>query len=252
MRIGDRKDREFDQYASSYAALLDDPLRDCFARDPLHFHRRKWLLLQRLLQKANISIASQRWLDVGCGRGELLEMAGHHFAQAMGCDPSAGMISHSDSFRIAHQPSLSELPFEDASVDFVTAVCVYHHVQGVARTLLSREIRRVLAPGGLCCIIEHNPLNPVTRAIVRRCPVDVDAELLTAQETSALLLLAGFEASTVEYFLYLPEQMFNVVGQVEGMLRKVPLGGQYALLARMITRTEDSPQFPAGSPRSST
>jgi SAM-dependent methyltransferase len=162
------------------------------------------------------------------------------------------MIAQSDSFRIAHQPSLSELPFEDASVDFVTAVCVYHHVHGVARTLLSREIRRVLAPGGLCCIIEHNPLNPVTRAIVRRCPVDVDAELLTAQETSALLLLAGFEASTVEYFLYLPEQMFNVVGQVEGMLRKVPLGGQYALLARMITRTEDSPQFPAGSPRSST
>jgi SAM-dependent methyltransferase len=232
MQIGDRKVREFDQYASSYVALLDDPLRDRFTRDPLHFHRRKWLLLQRLLQQANVSIAKQRWLDVGCGRGELLELAGHDFAQAVGCDPSAGMISQSDSFRITHQPSLSELPFEDASVDFVTAVCVYHHVHGVARTLLSSEIRRVLAPGGLCCIIEHNPLNPITQAIVRRCPVDVDAELLTAQEACALLLLAGFEASTVEYFLYLPEKMFNIVGRVEGMLRKVPFGGQYALLAR--------------------
>jgi SAM-dependent methyltransferase len=232
MRIGDRKVHEFDQYADSYAALIDDPLRDRFARDPLHFHRRKWLVLQRLLQQANVSIAKQRWLDVGCGRGEFLELAGHHFAQAMGCDPSAGMISQIDSLHITHQPSLSELPFEDASVDLVTAVCVYHHVHGAVRTLLSREIRRVLAPGGLCCIIEHNPLNPVTRAIVRRCRVDVDAELLTAQKMGTLLQLAGFEAATVEYFLYVPEKIFNLVGQVEGMLRKMPFGGQYALLSR--------------------
>jgi SAM-dependent methyltransferase len=232
MRIGDKKVREFDQYAGSYSALLDDPLRDRFARDPLHFHRRKWLVLRRLLGQANVSIAEQRWLDVGCGRGELLGMAGHHFAQALGCDPSVGMISHTDSLHITHQPSLSELPFEDASVDLVTAVCVYHHVHGAERTLLSREIRRVLAPGGLCCIIEHNPLNPVTRAIVRRCPVDVDAELLTAQEMRTLLLRAGFEVLTVDYFLYVPEKMFDVAGPVEGMLRKVPFGGQYAVLTK--------------------
>ncbi len=232
MRIGDRDVREFDRYAPSYADLLDDPLRDRFAMDPLHFHRRKWVLLQRLLKQAKVSIAKQRWLDVGCGQGELLELAGHHFGHAMGCDPSAGMIAQSDSFRISHQPCLSELPFEDASVDFVTAVCVYHHVHGAARMLLSREIRRVLAPGGLCCIIEHNRWNPITRAIVRRCPVDVDAELLTAQDAIALLRLAGFDALTVEYFLYFPEKIFQAVGRVERMLRKVPLGGQYALLAR--------------------
>ena len=44
----------------------------------------------------------------------------------------------------------------------------------------------MLVPGGLCCIIEHNPWNPATRTIVRRCPVDVDAELSTARETAAL------------------------------------------------------------------
>ena len=224
--------REFDQYAPAYSDLLDDPIRNRFAQDPLHFHRRKWLLLQRILRRANVSIAKQRWLDVGCGRGELLELAGHDFAEAMGCDPSAGMISQSDSFRRMHQPSLSELPFDDASVDFVTAVCVYHHVHGAARMSLSREIKRVLAPGGLCCIIEHNPLNPITRAIVRRCPVDVDAELLTAPDTRRLLLLAGFEALRVDYFLYFPEKIFNRVGKVEGMLSRISFGGQYALLAR--------------------
>jgi hypothetical protein len=47
-----------------------------------------------------------------------------------------------------------------------------------------------------------------------------------------LLQLAGFEAATVEYFLYVPEKIFNLVGQVEGMLRKMPFGGQYALLSK--------------------
>jgi hypothetical protein len=67
---------------------------------------------------------------------------------------------------------------------------------------------------------------------VRRCPVDLDAELLRATETSKLLLRAGFEATTVNYFLYFPERMFDRVGRVERILSKIPFGGQYAVLAR--------------------
>ena len=145
---------------------------------------------------------------------------------------SAKLLPASSSSSPLPQPTLVELPFGDASVDFVTAVCVYHHVHGAARTLLTREIRRVLTPGGLCCIIEHNPWNPVTRAIVRRCPVDVDAELLTARCATSLLKSTGFEALHLEYFLYFPELVFNRIAPVEGMLRKIPFGGQYALLAR--------------------
>jgi SAM-dependent methyltransferase len=223
---------EFDQYAPSYSELLDDPIRNRFAQDPVHFHRRKWLLMEKLLKRAGLTLSKQRWLDVGCGRGELLEIAGSHFAQAIGCDPSAGMLSSHRSFRLHKQPSLVELPFEDRSVDVVTAVCVYHHVHGLERTLLTREIERVLTPGGLCCIIEHNPWNPVTRAIVKRCPVDVDAEPLTARAASRLLREAGFQPLGTDYFLYLPEKIFQQFGFLEGMLRRPPLGGQYALLAR--------------------
>jgi SAM-dependent methyltransferase len=223
---------EFDQYAPSYAELLDDPLRNRFAKDPLHFHRRKWLLIEKLLKRAGVTLSTQRWLDVGCGRGELLELAGSHFAQAIGCDPSAGMLSSHPSFKTYEQPSLVELPFEDNSVDFVTAVCVYHHVHGAARTLLTREIKRVLTPGGLCCIIEHNPWNPVTRGIVKRCPIDADAELLIARATSRLLQQAGFQALSTDYFLYLPEKLLRQFYFLEGILGRVPFGGQYALLAQ--------------------
>lgn len=224
--------REFDQYASSYDELLEDPLRQQFSRDPLHFHRRKWNLLRRVLERGDVPIGKLRWLDVGCGRGELLDLAGHRFAQAMGCDPSEEMIAQSGAFQKRHQPSLSHLPFEDCSVDLVTAVCVYHHVHGAARLLLSREIWRVLAPGGLCCIMEHNPKNPLTRAIVRRCHVDVDAELLTAHETTSIVVSAGFVSPGVDYFLYFPERVFSRVGWSEKLLRRIPLGGQYALIAK--------------------
>ncbi|MES2222305.1 MAG: methyltransferase domain-containing protein [Acidobacteriota bacterium] len=223
---------EFDQYAPAYTDMLDDPIRKQFSKDPLHFHRRKWYLLRDMLEGAGRRVSAQRWLDVGCGQGDLLQLAGPHFAQATGCDPSSVMISRSNSFRVEHQPSFSRLPFKDASVDLVTAVCVYHHVHGAARAQLLEEMKRVLSPGGLCCILEHNPRNPITRAIVRRCPVDVDAELLPAEEVSDLLQVAGFKTVSTNYFLYLPETIFNRVGRVEKLLRKVPFGGQYAVLAQ--------------------
>ena len=224
---------EFDAYAPSYAELLDDPARNRFAQDPLHFHRRKWLLIKRLLNRAGVNVATQRWLDVGCGQGELLQLAGRNFAQATGCDPSAGMLSSQASIEVRKQPSPTELPFADGSVDFVTAVCVYHHVHGEARTGLTNEIRRVLTPGGMCCIIEHNPWNPATRAIVKRCPVDVDAELLNASAARTLLQASGFKPVSANYFLYFPESLFTRLSALESLLYKLPLGGQYALLARV-------------------
>ena len=223
---------EFDQYARSYADYLDDPLRCRFARDPLHFHRRKWLLIQKLLERAGMDPARSKWLDVGCGQGSLLEVAGKHFSQASGCDPSGSMLSSCASFSVREQTSPVALPYEDSSMDFVTSVCVYHHVHGNDRTLLTKEIRRVLAPGGLYCIVEHNPWNPVTRTIVGRCAVDVDAELLAAPNAARLMKNGGFDLLRTSYFLYLPEQLFGHLAAIESTLERVPLGGQYALLGR--------------------
>jgi SAM-dependent methyltransferase len=223
---------EFDRYAPSYSELLDDPMRNLFAHDPLHFHRRKWLLIRTLLKRFGVAAETQRWLDVGCGQGQLLELAGGNFREAAGCDPSAVMLPRYPSFTMREQPSQVELPFDDESFDFVSAVCVYHHVGTGARALLANEIKRVLVPGGLCCIIEHNPWNPVTQAIVRRCPVDVDAELLSARATRKLLENSGFEVLATDYFLFFPERLFNHLHWVEEKLHRLPFGGQYVSLAR--------------------
>jgi len=233
MPVDQKTSPEFDHYAETYDQLLDDPARRRFATDPLHFHRRKWPILRKLLDHMNRAPSELRWLDVGCGRGELLTLFGSNFQQAMGCDPSTGMLASSDQILTMRQTSPLQLPFADRSVDLVTAVCVFHHVHGEGRSLLTDEIRRVLAPGGLCCIIEHNPWNPVAKGIVKRCPVDADAELLTAAETRRLLQKSGFKARATEYFLYAPESLYRIFGPVESLLGKLPLGGQYAVLAQL-------------------
>ena len=223
---------EFDQYAPDYTRLLQDPIRDRFAGDSMFFHRRKWLLIRNFLRKRKIYVSGLSWLDVGCGQGELLKLAGSNFAHAAGCDPSKGMIQSGISGQICEQPSPAELPFPDQSFDFVTAVCVYHHVHGEQRALLTQSIRRVMRPGGLFCLIEHNPWNPVTRIIVRRCPVDWDAEFLTASRAASLLRSAKLDLLDTEYFLYFPEKMFSHIGVIETFLKKIPAGGQFALFCR--------------------
>jgi len=233
LQNNDRKDIEFDQFAPLYSELLNDPLRNCFTRDPIHFHRRKWILLERLLESVGAKPETMKWLDVGCGRGELLELGGKAFYQATGCDPSQSMLSLTNRYKTHTQSSPVELPFPDSSFDFVTAVCVLHHVHGEDRTLLMKEIRRVLIHRGFVCIIEHNPWNPVTRVIVKRCSIDVDAELLTARKASTLLAVSGFTTVRKEYFLYLPERYYNSWGASERVLSMLPFGGQYALLSHV-------------------
>jgi SAM-dependent methyltransferase len=232
MSVNQKTPPEFDEYAHSYNELLDDSLRRRFTQDPLYFHKRKCLLLEALLRSEGRDPSTMKWLDVGCGQGELLELAGKNFGEAVGCDPSAGMLAARSSFSMHKQLSPIALPFADKSIDFVTAVCVYHHVHGTDRIDLTHEIARVLKPGGLCCVIEHNPWNPVTRRIVKRCAVDVDAELLTARQANSIFRTSGFKILDTAYFLYFPEWLFDRCGALEAALGKVPLGGQYALLAK--------------------
>jgi hypothetical protein len=102
------------------------------------------------------------------------------------------------------------------------------------RPALTREASRILRRGGTFCIIEHNPLNPVTRLVVSRSPVDVEARLLRAGETCRLLEEQGFRVLKTQYFLFLPERLFERIGGVERALRWMPLGGQYAVFAQAL------------------
>jgi SAM-dependent methyltransferase len=223
---------EFDNYAATgYNKLLQDPLRDRFGGERFFFERKLWLL-RTLCEQYGKRTQSTRWLDVGCGEGTLLHIGGIHFAKVAGCDVSSGMIGDDKGLDVRQQPSARKIPFPDQSFDLVTAVCVYHHVELLDRPFLTAEIRRVLTSRGLFCIIEHNPLNPVARLIVRRSPIDIHAHLLSAEACRDLGRAAHLQVLMTRYFLYLPEFLYSRLPALEELLAPVPLGGQYAVLFR--------------------
>jgi SAM-dependent methyltransferase len=92
-----------------------------------------------------------RILDVGCGAGGMLEPLSR-YGSVTGVDMSAELVEfcHQRGFPDVVAGSAYELPAGDGSVDLVTLFDTIEHVPDDARAL--REVRRVLAPGGLVFI----------------------------------------------------------------------------------------------------
>jgi SAM-dependent methyltransferase len=223
---------EFDRYASHYQELLQDPLRDRFLQgDADFFARRKWALLQEYMQRTGRRPEKLSWLDLGCGQGDLLRYGSGRFEKLRGCDVSQEMIEACAGVETRLMEDPTRIPFEDASADLLTAVCVFHHIDLLSRLPLMKEIVRVLRPGGVFCLIEHNPRNPITRTIVKRTPVDANAILLTAGEGERLIAAAGLQPEATDYFLYLPSRIYDRAAWMEKWLRQAPFGGQYAVFA---------------------
>lgn len=225
-------DRQFDDFSATYEELLRDPLRDRFGGGGSQFfHGRKRELILQYFRRSGIDPHGLSWLDVGCGRGDLLDAMSDTFSRRAGCDPSAEMLRHVRTAEVRVQEDPRRLPWDDEAFDFVSAVCVLHHVPIEDRGALVREMTRVTRRGGTVCIIEHNPFNPATRAIVARTPVDADAILLRHTEVRQLLAAAGLSHTSVINFLFLPQVLFRVFGAAENLLRWLPLGGQYVAFA---------------------
>jgi SAM-dependent methyltransferase len=220
---------EFDRLAPEYEALLKDPLRDYFAPESTFFVTRKLEVLLAFLRARAMDPHHATWLDVGCGKGQLLRTGRPSFGRVIGCDVSAEMIEACRDLDIARQVQPTRIPFDDASADIVTAVCVYHHIDPSDRAALTADIWRVLKPGGVFAIIEHNPLNPVVQVIIRRTPVDDNAILLSAGAARRLMRAASLHVEATRHFLYLPQRIYRRARLLERALERIPLGGQYAV-----------------------
>ena len=120
------------------------------------------------------------------------------------------------------------LPYESATFDLSTAICVLHHVPPPEWVGFLREMRRVVRPGGVVCLIEHNPLNPLTRFAVARCKFDRDAVLLDACRTRALMADAGLHDARYRIISCCCHRQHRWHDQLfERGLRRIPLGAQY-------------------------
>ena len=89
---------------------------------------------------------------------------------------------------------------------------------------------RVTREGGLACVLEHNPFNPLTRRAVSNCDFDRDAVLLTMRRTVAAFIRAGATIEDRRYYLFTPFES-RPLACSERLLRRLPLGGQYVVAA---------------------
>ncbi len=168
-------------------------------------------------------------LDLGCGIGLYHDLLAPPLASLIGADVSQACLKqagklHEQVAYLAYDGS--RLPLADGSVDLVYAVCVLHHVPVANWELFVAEVHRVLRPGGLFLLFEHNPFNPVTRRIVNNCKFDEDAVLVTPRRARELLSGSGFGTIRLRHILTCPliGDFWRRVDQVFGRL---PFGAQY-------------------------
>jgi SAM-dependent methyltransferase len=109
--------------------------------------------------RAHVTPASHV-LDLGCGRGGVVELLWRDVGLAAGLDPDAPSLS---GHRAPGMPVVrgvgEHLPFGDKSFDLIVCVWVLEHLEDPVRTL--REVRRVLRPAGHFVFVTPNMRNPL-------------------------------------------------------------------------------------------
>jgi len=96
-----------------------------------------------------------RFLDIGCGTGNLLRATRSVFHSSYGCDLVPTMLQQARRYtdRLL-QGDFDHLPYREGAFDVVGCYSVLHHVYDP--TTMFSEVHRVLAPGGVF-YTDHDP-----------------------------------------------------------------------------------------------
>lgn len=219
---------EFDRVGEAYEELVEDSI--AFAgREHEFYLRAKADALVDVVRRLVGEPSTVRAVDVGCGDGSFDRLL-PPFARLEGVDPSSEMIEVARRRNPRASYSIADgtaLPYADGEFDVAFAVCVLHHVEPEDRTRFASELGRVLRPGGLAVVFEHNPLNPLTRLAVHRCAFDEDVKLLGRREVEQRLSAVGLRPVERRYLLFVPWR----APRLERLLAHVPLGAQHYVAA---------------------
>jgi SAM-dependent methyltransferase len=223
---GDYPDRYIDDVKASIGFVGVD--MDMFTRGKADD------VLQLLERNSVVPAVNADCLDIGCGVGVMHPLIKDGVGSLSGCDVSdeaikQAMQSNEDvHYRVQHE---GRLPFDDASFDLCSTVCVMHHVPPDDWRGFVAEAFRVTRPSGLFAVYEHNPLNPLTRVAVWRCPFDHDAVLIRAGKAKDMLRDAGFEIVETRYLFFTPVDA-GWARRLDGHFGWLPLGAQYVVCGR--------------------
>jgi SAM-dependent methyltransferase len=223
----------FDPIAAEYSDLVHAAVAS--GRQEHDFYtRRKADALVDLAWRHLGDPRTLRVLDVGCGIGLTDQHLVGRVGELHGVDTAPAAIRRA----VERNPDVDyrvyagdALPYPDGHFDVAFSICVIHHVPLSHWEMFTRELSRVLRPGGIAALVEHNPYNPFTRMVVSRCAFDEDVVLLGRRRATRVVEGAGLRAVERRYIIFLPIDR-RWVARLERLLAWLPLGAQYYVAAR--------------------
>jgi SAM-dependent methyltransferase len=153
-----------------------------------------------------------RVLDVGCGTANNTQLfAVASKAQVTGLDISFGMLSEATKkdFDLSFiQAPADNLPFHDASFNFVFMTEVVHHLPDVPTTI--QEIFRVLTKSGTACIVTQSYPQIAERMTSRFFPATISidqARYPSIRELETQMQGAGFSGVEPRSYTFKPVRL---------------------------------------------
>ena len=196
-----------------------------------YFIRVKCKELLRSLRRLNYN--PQKVLDLGCGTGEVERTLYRHFDEMTGIDLSEGIINEAKRKNIPKckfkQANVLKLPLPNDYFDFVFSFCLLHHLPANEWEQVLKEAMRVSKKSSIILIFEHNPKNPVTRYIVSKSPIDEGITLISVARLVELYKALDIKVLARGFILFFP-RFLSFLSPIEGLLHKVPYGGQYYIV----------------------
>jgi SAM-dependent methyltransferase len=229
-----KDNRGFDRYATNYHDELNRGLA-LSGENSDYFARARVALSGFYLERLGARPATV--LDFGCGIGStvplLLELPG--VESVIGTDASTASLDVARGRGLGSRASFQTLDQSlEGCVDLAYCNGVFHHIPPSERPAALRYVARGLRSGGLFALWENNPWNPGTRLIMNRIPFDRDAEMLSARATRRMLRDAGFEVLRTNFAFIFPHAL-RALRPLERHAARLPLGGQYMVLARPLS-----------------
>lgn len=152
---------------------------------------------------------ARRFLEIGCGSGLRLGIAGDMGWEATGLDISLAPLKVASERGYRGVVGIAEeLPFGDQTLDFIALHHVLEHVVDPVEVL--RELRRVLKPGGLVQVVVPNAAGQAAREYAERWPVFADPRHLLHFDAHTLSQAVAQGGLQVVWLRTIPDEPLNM------------------------------------------
>jgi SAM-dependent methyltransferase len=148
------------------------------------------------------------FVDLGCGRGEFLQILRETGIASLGVDINADVLRRlrADGFAVVEQDILAFLESEQRMFSGASMLQVAEHLTPAAIERILALLAKRLLPGALLIIETPNPLSPFALAVFHTDPTHVSP--IPPERMRYSIEAAGFERATTLYQARIPADQF--------------------------------------------